>query len=243
MRLRFIYIFCFLLLTVSLCAERVTLRSGKQFTGTVLSQSNGVLLFQTKSGQRFQFPMDDIQSIETDVAEEAKDADTKAENALRPVAFRLAVSGGLAAVSGENCGGMTTAELQIGTRQIAGKNIFLGGSVGYAGAFLKPVAHFIPLQAVVALPVPFTSSRKVCTEVGTSFGYAFATKGQKGGITGSLSAGARFAISEQNAVFVGGVAQFIQTERDRTTSIGTETYTHSAGTTIWLIGAKIALQF
>ena len=217
MRLRFLYIFCLLLLTVSLCAERVTLRSGKQFTGTVLSQSNGVLLFQTKSGQRFQFPMDDIQSIETDVAEEA--------------------------VSGENCGGMTTAELQIGTRQIAGKNIYLGGSVGYAGAFLKPVAHFIPLQAVVALPVPFTSSRKVCTEVGTSFGYAFATKGQKGGITGSLSAGARFAISEQNAVFVGGVAQFIQTERDRTTSIGTETYTHSAGTTIWLIGAKIALQF
>ena len=241
MRRTLLHILCLLMLTASLHAERITLRSGKHLTGKVLAQTEEILLFQTATGQRFQFPLGDIQRIEEDIEEEASD-ETKKEDTSRPVAFRLAVSAGLSAVSGEKCGGMTTAELQIGTRRIAGKDIFLGGSVGYAGAFLSPTAHFIPLQAVVAVPIPMTSSEKCRAEVNTSFGYALATKGNKGGLTGSLSAGARFTL-KNNALFVGGTAQFIQTGRDRTTIIGNDLYTHSVGTTLWLIGAKTALQF
>ncbi len=242
MRRTLIHILCLLMLTTSVYAERITLRSGKQLTGKILAQTEEILLFQTATGQRFQFPSGDIQTIETDTEDEPSE-ETKMETVSRPVAFRIAVSGGLSAAAGEKCGGMTTAELQIGTRRIAWKDIFLGGSVGYAGAFLSTAAHFIPLQAVAAFPIPLASTGKHCAEVNASFGYAVATKGNKSGLTGSIAAGARFALKNGNAVFAGGTAQFIQTERNRTTAIGNDLYTHSVGTVLWLIGAKTILQF
>ena len=242
MRHTLVHILLLLLFATSLYAERITLRSGKQLTGTLIAQTDGVLLLQTTQGQRFQFPMEEVLSIEKDIQEAETDSTTNQEKIVRPVAFRIAVSGGMGAVSGEKCGGMTTAELQIGTRQIAGKDIFLGGSVGYAGAFLSPIAHVIPLQAVVAVPIPLEQTQKYGAEVNTSLGYAFATKGNKGGLTGSLAAGVRIALANQKALFAGATAQFIQTERERYTLIGNETYTHNVGTTVWLIGAKITIQ-
>lgn len=242
MRCTIIHILCLLMLTASLRAERITLRSGKQLTGKILAQTEEILLFQTAAGQRFQFPLKDIQTIETDAEEEPKE-DTKKETSIKPVAFRIAVSGGLAAATGEKCGGMTTAELQIGARRVAGKDIFLGGSVGYTGVFLSPSAHFIPLQAVVAVPLPLTSTGRHCAEVNASFGYALGTKGNRSGPTGSLAAGGRFVLTKNSSVFVGGTAQFIQTERNRTTAIGSDLYTHSVGTALWIVGAKTILQF
>lgn len=242
MRCTIIHILCLLMLTASLRAERVTLRSGKQLTGKILAQTEEIVLFQTAAGQRFQFPSGDILSIETDIEDEIQE-ETKREETFRPVAFRIAVSGGIAAAIGEQCGGMSTAELQIGARRIAGKDIFLGGSVGYAVFFLSPSAHFIPLQAVVSVPIPLTFTGKRCAELNASFGYALATKGNKSGLTGSLAAGVRFAIAKNSSVFVGGTAQFIQTERDRKTAFGDDLYTHSEGTALWLIGAKTSIQF
>lgn len=242
MRRPLVHILILLLFATSLHAERITLRSGRRLTGTVLSQTGGVLLLQTPQGQRFQFPMEEVLGIEADTKEEAKDTVANPSARFRPVAFRIAVSGGLAAASGERCGGMAAAELQAGTRRIAGRDIFLGGSVGYAGAFLSPAAHFIPLQAVAAVPVPLEPGRKCRAEVHTSLGYAFALKGQKGGLTGSLGAGLRIELPDQKALFAGLTARFVQTERERSTLIGNDTYTHSAGTTVWLIGAGITIQ-
>lgn len=243
MRFRLIYIVILLFLSVSLSAERITLRSGKQLTGAIVAQSESILLLETPQGKRFQIPLDDILTIEQNVAAEDLPADTLKANSTRPIAFRIAVSGGLSAVSGEKCGGMTIAELQIGSHRIAGKDIFLGGSIGYAGAFLRPIAHYIPLQVVVAIPVPLISSSLWRAEMDASMGYAFGTKGHRGGLTGSLSAGARWAFSDTNHLFAGITAQFIQTDRERTEQVNHIPYTHSVGTAIWLIGAKIALQF
>jgi len=243
MRRLLVYVFFVLLTIPVLYAERVTLRSGKRLTGTVLAQKDGIMLFETQQGQKFQIPMDEVVNIETDAVEEEAGMEVRQGNTVPRIAFRIALSGGLSAVRDEKCGGMTTAEIQMGTRQIGGKNIFLGGSIGYAGAFLSPSAHFFPIQAVAAVPIPMETAKRYCVEIDSSLGYAIATKGHKGGITGSLAVGGRIRMTQQSDFFAGITAQFVQTERTRIEMIGNDGYAHKVGTTMWLVGAKIALQF
>lgn len=240
---RLLFIAC-LLITLSAQAERITLRSGKQLRGTILVQTESVMVIQTPSGQRYQLPMDEVLSIEQDRVE-TDSVQTHAVGASgRPIAFRIAVSGGAGLSPNTSERGAMMGELQLGSRHIAGFPIFLGGSIGYMGCFPNPTSQFIPLQAIVALPIPLHSSEwQNGVELGASMGYAFALKGNDSGMTGSVSIGYRFCLSPQTAVVLSGVAQFAQTSHEQNETIDGIVYTHSVGSTVWLTGARISLQF
>ena len=228
--------------TVWLYGERIVLKTGKTVYGTIMAQTDDVLMVQTRDGARYQFLRNDILSIDEETLTDTVAVVTTTTNETRPVALRVSVSGGAALCPQEAAGGMVTAEVQIGTRTLAGKNLFLGASVGYSGAFLHPAAHFIPLQAVVACPIPLSANGN-CPEIGFSLGYSFAARSGHGGMTGALSAGYRMLFNGTTSLTIGGIARFQQTARERTETIDDIGYAHSVGTMLWLAGGQIILQF
>ncbi len=239
---RFIILSLLILCFSPLFAEHITLRNGKHLYGTVLHDTEEVIIFQTTDGQRFQLLRTDIVSIDEDTDLTAQVTDERESDGSRPVAIRISASGGMASVTEENIGGMANAEFQLGSRHINGYPIFLGGSIGYSGAFLSTAAHFVPLQVVLSLPLPLLKSQANGAELGVSLGYGFGVANTKGGMTGSLNIGYRHYLTEQTSVIIGGVAQFQQTTRIITETIESQTYTNESGRALWLIGAKLTLQ-
>lgn len=238
-----------LVFSLSSYAEVVTLRSGQILRGQILMQTNEVVILQTPSGARFQYPMTEILQIMPDTepptaatAEETMDVDT------HPVAIRLMVTGGVAYTSFQKVGGGLCADFQIGTDNLAGKHIFLGGSIGYAGAYVADKHHFIPLQMVVSVPLlsalrPSQSSIPHQPEIGASIGYGFAPKGHKGGLAAGLQLLYRYQFKSHSALLLGWDVRFQQGDKRFSETINGETFSYDSPGVYILTGLRLALQF
>ena len=243
MRHRLFLIYLLVLLCHPLSAERFTLKTGKQLVGTIVAQTDELLLVQTRDGIRYQLLRSDVLLIDTNETADTVSQSVRQTDEFRPVAVRLSVSGGVAACRDEKASGMFAADLQLGSRRIGDQPVFLGGSVGYTGMFGHPVAHFIPLQAVVSFPLPLHTARGAGAETGISLGYGLATRKGYSGLAGSVTAGYRFPLSGQTHLIAGACVRFQQTHRDHIETLDGNNYTHAVGQVIWLVGANLSLQF
>jgi len=297
-------LFAAVCLPVLVHGDIVVLKSGSRMKGEVLVRNSDVVIIRNEAGSRFQFPASEVVEIqkeeppktpavtqEEDKGKKAKTkpaaqktepehkaavpADTKHEE-KHPVALRIALSAGAACLSGGNSAALLEADFCIGSRNLAGRRIFLGGSIGWHGAFFADAAqaavstnerttfvagarHFVPLQAVVSVPL---MQGKHAPEIGVSLGYGFCTGSGKGGLTptshGGLTGGAdvswRWQMKPNSALLLGWHAQFQQTSCTVREAVDGTTYTHSvvptgaSGTTavpctLILTGIKLALQF
>ena len=189
---RLITIVCVLILLagMSVRADVITLRSGQKVDGEILVQNENILIVKTSSGARFQYPMTEVVKIDTSTIQQDTVITSVKERKIKPVAIRFSLDGGGAFVPNHEAGGGLAVEAAIGTRNLAGTGIFLGGSVGYFGAFTGSNHHFIPLQAVVGIPL---ASRVEVPELMIGLGYGFGTAKSKGGIAASLALISRFS--------------------------------------------------
>ena len=243
MRLRLFLLYILTLLTYPVLAERITLKTGKQLFGTIVAQTDEVLLVQTQDGVRYQLLRSDVLSVDARQASDTTIIPAPRNEDYRAVAVRLNVTGGAAVGRDEKASGMFAADLQVGSRRIGTYPVFLGGSVGYTGIFGHPLAHFIPLQAVVSVPLPLRGQQGAGVETGISLGYGLATRKGYSGLTGSVNAGYRFPLSGQTNLIIGGSIRFLQTQRERTEILDGNDYTHAVGQVLWLMGANLCLQF
>ena len=244
----------------ALHAEIIVLKSGQRMQGTILVHNHDVVILRNAAGERFQFPANDIQDIlpdEQHIEQEAVTPTEKIKKNQHPVALRIVLGGGAAVIPNRHAGGSADAEFRIGTSDLAARRIFLGGSIGWHGAFfgnstatdiptddtravISGLIHFIPLQAVVSVPLLQSTH---APEIGMSLGYGFATGGNKGGMTGGLELSWRWQARPKTAFLLGWHAQFQQTSVTLNETLNGSPYSRTTGAVCILTGARLALQF
>ena len=124
------------------------------------------------------------------------------------------------------------------------KQIFLGGSIGYHGAFVADRSYsWIPLQFVAQVPVLLPETR-LCPTLGANIGYAFATNKEWGsGMCAGVNIGGRYTISDNSSMTFAFKAQWLQTRIDITETIQGVDYQNYMGVPQLTLGASIGIQF
>lgn len=248
---RITFILSLLVLSVmSAIADVVVLQSGQRVEGKVVVSNTDVVVIETPQGRRFQYLASDIKAvlISETAQEEAKPAQEPDNSGTRKVALRLMADGGICFLPNEHTGGTFGAEAAVGTSNLAGRRIFLGGSVGYAGMYMKGTTHFIPIQLVVSVPLLQTANTP---EIGMSLGYGIGIKDKKnsftgstaGGLTGSLSIGYRWQMSGNKSLLLGLMTRLQQSSIVYAENINNETYSNDRGVCFITTAARFQVQF
>ena len=239
-RLKTIVCVLILLAGMSAKADVITLRSGQRVEGSILVQNADILIVKTSSGARFQYPMAEVVKIDTSVVKQDTVVISPTERKSKPVAIRLSVDAGGAFVPNYEAGGGLAVDAAIGTRDLAGKGIFLGGSIGYFGAYTGSNHHFIPLQAVVGIPL---ASRVEVPELMIGLGYGFGTGKSQGGVAATLRLIWSLYSNASTKLLLGASLRFQQGDRNQVETIDGVAYSRNAGAVYLLTGVSMALQF
>lgn len=249
-----ILIFALCLLPALAWSEVITLKSGKIVSGQILIQNDDVLIIRDANGARFQYPMADVLSVSK---EANKAVETVVETAVetsegsKKATLSLEVSGGGLYVGKGQTGGYAAADLVIGTRQLMGQPILLGGSIGYLGTFSSGSSYnFLPI--CLAMRVPLTDG-KHAPMIGASIGYGIGlSKNYLGGIHAGMDVAYRYAINSRSALTIGLNVRFQQATMNVSDAITypivaeskeTILYSHSAGRNMVAFGLKLGLLF
>ena len=232
-------------------AEVVTLRTGQMVKGEVLLQNEEVVIVRTKNGMRYQYPASEVVSIKVEdiAAKEGEEVDKK--HNVRAVNMRFQFHSGAVYVPQMGWGGQVAADWMVGSRMIQGNRLFVGGGIGYR-AKIMPIAivdtthsnttySFIPLQAVVSLPL---LEHKHAPVIGISAGYGFAVnKDTQGGICVGVDLGWNYMINEQSSMQLSLYADWQQARTDVKQVVEDKEYINHMGCNFISMGLKLAVLF
>lgn len=239
---------CLFLLLVCLpwvesSAEVVTLvlQTGKTMSGELVMENEQVIVIQDTQGRRFQYPMTEIGSVQRGKIDEVKEEEEVISYGAGKVATRLNVGLGAVTAAHGVWGTDVMTELQIGTRNLASRRIFLGGSIGYHGVLLpEQKYHYIPLQVVVSVPL---LTGKHAPELGMGIGYGFSAHHTRGGICADVQVGYRYAFSSRGALLLSAYTRFQQDCVPVVEEVENKQYTNMVGRNMVSMGLRLGLQF
>ncbi len=206
-------------------------------------QNDDVVLIRDRDGRRYQYPMSEVSDIQQDstILQDTVVVDETPVNTTGKVALRLDMAGGGVFVPAMTNGGGGAVDLQIGTRNLANRRVFVGGGVGYMFARTDRSCHFIPLTAVFSMPL---MEGRHAPELGAALGYAFAVKQPDGGgMMAKLDFSWRYQYSESSALLVGVQVRFQQAKMQYEEQVNDNTYSSTLGKNIVLVGLRLALVF
>lgn len=125
-------------MTLSVLAEvNITLQSGQQMRGEIVFQNDDVVVFKNSDGQRFQYPMTEVESIKEIDDSIIEVAETTKVTKPHKVGIVVEFSGGAAFVPQRAIGGNFEANIFIGANNLLDSHIFLGTGIGYSGNFMS----------------------------------------------------------------------------------------------------------
>ena len=228
-------------------AETVILRTGARVKGTIVFQNEEVVIIRdTETGARFQYPRTDVESVEFDEVEieETSEAEALPEDITtsKKVSIALELAGGAAIHHGSGVGGAVSADLLVGSHHIADRHLFIGGGLGYHGLFIGSEKYsFLPIQ--VALRMPFTET-KHAPVFGVALGYGAAlSKTFQGGLYAGLDFGYRCQLNPKTAIAVVAFAQFQQAKMKTIETVDGVEFINNSGRNLVNSGLKLALFF
>ena len=240
-KLAYILSLVFLLLSPTIWAEVVTLRTGQTITGEILLQNEEVVIIRTKSGTRYQYPATEILSISQEKTAQSSSQEAK-KRSPRPIDIRFQASGGAVYASELGWGGQMAVDFMLGTKKIQDRRIFLGAGIGYRAKFLNHTTYsFLPLQAIVSMPLLDQTHAPV---LGMSIGYGFALNpSTQGGICTAAELAWNYTISPQTDLQLGAFAEWQQAQLDVIQTINGNEYITHMGCNFLAIGVKLAISF
>lgn len=275
MSLRRLIFLCLLLCTMAVRADIIVLQSGKEIHGTIVFQNEEVLVIKTSSGNRYQYPATEVKTIRKDSTapqgdkSQPNEIGTKgihttedATSTPNKVTVAVEIAGGAANKPEDTqTYGNMSANLLVGSRDLLGRGIFLGGSVGYIGALYTtteivpttttpivkktPTAYsFLPITLAARIPLlPYQHAPMIGMQVG--YGIAL-SKDYQGGLNAGLSLGYCYRISNRQRLYVTADCQFqqafVHTTESITDSDGlTHDFTHSAGQCFIHYGIRLGI--
>ena len=244
MKNRFFFVVDLLLCTVGIQAEVLTLRTGAQVQGTIVFQNEEVIVFKDASGVRFQYPRAEVLSVSNEVAViNQPPADTVPPVAsTKKVSVLLELAGGATFIPSDTIGGHFGANLLVGSHNMLGKRIFLGGGIGYIGEFMREQKYaFLPIQLAVRIPL---LQQKHTPVVGVSLGYGVAlSKNYLGGLYAEVNLGYCYQISNKSALYIAADVQFQQAKIDVRESIEDNVFTNHTGRSFVHTGIRLGFFF
>lgn len=237
-----------LLLVVNVQAETIVLRSGQRYTGTILLQNEEVVVFRDANGKRFQYLMSDVQAVLTEEELAAVTEVVPEETPVlreKKVTVAVQLMGGAAVIPANMTGGAVAGDLAIGSYNLLGKRIFLGGTIGSQTAWLNGAKTFIPLRLRAEIPFLQEADGHRHTPIfGVGVGYGFAANKQyKGGLSAALDLGYRFRVSDKNCFYLGAYTTFQQAQLTITEEVKDQSFTSQANRALITCGVKTALYF
>lgn len=236
---------------ISVSGEVVTLKSGATVRGTIVLENEEVVILRDASGVRMQYPRAEVVSIshEKEAQETVAEVKTVGEGHKKKASILLEAGAGVSMLPNDNKGGAHyNVDLLVGTHNLAGKKIFVGGGLGYHGEVIDKTYNFLPIQAALRAPLMLSKHAPV---VGVSLGYGVAlSKQYKGGMYADLMVGYRYEINSNSAIAVSADVQFQQAVVTITEGVdGTMktdpdfAYTRKAGRSIVRTGLKMSFFF
>ena len=138
-------------------------------------------------------------------------------------------------------GGHAGTEVMIGTSNMFGRRIFLGGSVGFQ-AFMPnaQMLSFIPVKLRAEVPLML---KRHAPMLGMGVGYGIGLQNVKGGFCADVEFGWRYSYSRKGAFFMGVFTDFQGAEVKLTETVSGKEYTSTAYRNMCGFGAKMALYF
>lgn len=233
-----------LLVPSALWADVVHLKSGSVLPCTVLFENDDVVMVRDSNGARFQYPKADVVKIvRGESAPEQQSAEVMVEkesNQPAKVLVGIEVLGGLAAgmePARMYSGGMG-ADVVIGSRRINGRDVQLGGSIGY---MFCGGTHFLPIQ--VAMRIPLLEG-KHSPLVSANMGYGVGLRGvEKGGLHAGAGLWYVCRLNERSRVMVGLCAEWQQAELLAHEEVDGTVYVGKQGRNMVNAGLKAAICF
>lgn len=246
-RLYILSIFCVLFLCAR--AETILLRTGARVKGTIVFENEEVVIIrESVSGSRYQYPRADVEAVLRD--DESGDEPVEAESAAaeqemqvsKKASILLELAGGMAYLPSHSPGGGVSADLLVGSHHIGERHIFVGGGIGYHGAFLTGERYnFLPIQAALRMPL---TEQKHAPYFGISAGYGIALSNDYlGGIYAGLDFGYRCQLNPKTAIGLCAYAQFQQATLRVAEVVEGTTFSNSTGRNIVCAGLKVGLYF
>jgi hypothetical protein len=223
-------------------AEVVVLNTGIRIQGEIILQNEEVVIIKKKDGTRFQYPRSEVASIQEENTTHIVKEENNENVIIRPVAVRVQANGGTVYLPTQGWGGQIGADLHLGSRAIAGKPIFVGGSIGFRSKILPEDNYtFIPLQVVVSSAL---TTKRRAPHVGMNIGYGFSTdKQNKGGVSLSAYTGWTYHINDNTSVLLSCFAEWQQATIETTEIIYDQPYTNNIGCNFVSIGANVTVEF
>lgn len=231
-----------MLLSTMSMAEVIVLNTGLRIQGEIILQNEEVVIIKKKDGTRFQYPRSEVASIQEENTTHIVKEENNEKLIIRPVAVRVQANGGAVYLPTQGWGGQIGADLQLGSRAIAGKPIFVGGGIGFRTKILPEYTYtFIPLQLAVYTPL---TTKKHAPYVGMSIGYGFSTdKINKGGICLKTSIGWTYHINDHTSILLGCFAEWQQAKIQTTELINNQNYINNIGCNFVSLGANVTVEF
>lgn len=247
MRKRILFIVLCVFAFTCAYAETIVLRTGARVKGSIVFQNEEVVIIRdTETGVRFQYPRAEVSEILTvDPTEEETQETEETEEAIRSskkVSIALELAGGAAVNPGNGIGGAVSADLLVGSHHIGNKHLFIGGGLGYHGLFISGEKYnFLPIQ--VALRMPFMET-KHAPIFGVAIGYGIAlSKAYKGGVYAAVDLGYRCQLNPKTALALTAFTQFQQATLDNTEVIEDARFFNFSGRNFVVPGIKLTLFF
>ncbi len=245
------FILCGLLISFSLLpclGEVVVLRSGKVLQGEVLVHDQDILIIRDTDGVRRQYPTSSVLSIQAE-EQQSNESQEKQEvsesvtqkNSLSAVVLRFQVTAGACMIPNESLGSAYEIGMAIGTRNLIGKRIFLGGGISYQHIMLDQKKYSIlPLQAILSIAL---SEHPHSPEIGMNLGYGFAFGGLNGGVCGGAKIGWRWQFSTKSALLLSGYVHMQQVEAKVLETIDNQIYNYTTHRGLLSTGLNVSIQF
>lgn len=239
-----------LVCALSLRAETVVLRSGKQVSGQIVVQNEQVIILRDATGARFQFPMSEVEKVlgepsARENADEQNPAETPVtaqSNSSKKAAMILELSGGTIYENNHQWGGYEAVDLVIGSRKLGERIVTLGGAIGYMGAQIQSQRlNFLPICLALRMPVLEGTHQPL---VGLNLGYGVAlSKSYMGGLHAGLDIGYRYHPHSGVIVSAGLNVRFQQSTLPVQETINNTIYANHAGRNLVALGIKLGLLF
>lgn len=259
------------ILPLGAMAEEFVLKNGRHVSGEVIMRNEKVVILQAENGQRFQISVDEIvpaeprdnadyterlasdkDGLQTDRKGVEKANGDKADGNQRKAMIRFEIGGGAARDGGQKIeggnrwGGSMVADVYFGSRTIKGKEIFIGGGLGYTGLFFPkdPASaqtsySFLPITAVLRWTL---MDKKHAPYVGFQAGYGVAlNKAYAGGVNAGFDVGYRYKSPKKASVGLGLYVRMQQANMTAAETIDGTNYTSKGWRTLLLSGVKLTV--
>ncbi|MBO5816350.1 MAG: hypothetical protein J6R26_00150 [Paludibacteraceae bacterium] len=231
-----------ILLSTTLLAEVVVLKTGRRVEGEIILQNDEVVIIKKKDGTRYQCPREEILAIEESTSETEALTNEEANSSSKRVSLRAQMHGGAVYIPFKGWGGQIGVDMMMGSKEIGEFPIFLGGSIGYRAKMIEKTTYsFIPLQVALATPL---NREKQARHIAMNIGYGFSTnKSTKGGICLTAAAGWIYHFNSNSSLILSGSIEWQQTQTEVIETIEGQNYSSYAGNNFFSLGANIAIQF